>query len=87
MDLPGHGGKVALDKKIIFISHQRYKGGNRDYCSHFSVTFETTGKFLIIFVRLIFDKKRVDGVTGPRWEIDIRYDFGLKIILKDLGWK
>ena len=44
-DLPGHDGKVSSDKKTIFISHQRYKGGNRDYCSHFLMTFETTGKF------------------------------------------
>ena len=43
--------------------------------------FETTSKFLIVF----------HGVTGPRQEIVIRYEFDLNIILKDLGitdfWK
>ena len=75
------------DKKMIFISHQKYKGGNRDYCSHFSVTYETTSKFLIVFVRLILRKVVVDGFSRPRQEIDIRYGFDLKVILKDLGCK
>ena len=44
------------DKKMIFISHQAYKGGNRDYCSHFPVTLETTGKFVVVLVRLILGK-------------------------------
>ena len=74
-NLPGHDGKVTLDKKMIFIIHKRNKGGNRDYCFHFSVTFKTTGKFLIVFVRLILGKKEVDGVTRPRREIDIKYEF------------
>ena len=65
MYLPGHDGNVTSDKKMISISNQGYKGRNRDYCSHFSVTFETTGKFLIIFVRLILRKRDVDGFTGP----------------------
>ena len=75
------------DKKVIFMSHQVYKGGNRDYCSHFSVTFETTGKFLIVFVRLILGKVEVDGFTGPRRESDIRYECDLKVVLKGLGCK
>ena len=41
-DIPDHIGKVTSDKKTIFISDQRHKGGHRDYCSHFSVIFETT---------------------------------------------
>ena len=81
-DLPGHDGKVTSDKKMIFIFHQRHKDGNRGYCSHFSVTFERAGKFLIVFVRLILRKKGVDGVTGQKLEIDIRYEFDLKMILK-----
>ena len=72
---------MTSDKKVIFISHQGYKGGNRDYCSHFSATFETTGKFLTAFVRLILGKVRVDGFTGPRRESDIRYKFHFKPIL------
>ena len=47
-------------------------GGNRDYYSHFSVTFETTGKFVIVLVRLILGKLGVDGFTGPRRENDVR---------------
>ena len=78
MYLPGHDGKVTSDKNMISISHQGYKGGDRDYCSHFSVTFETTGKFLIVFVRLILGKVGVDGFTGPRRESDIRYECDLK---------
>ena len=61
-----------VDKKLIYISHQRYKGGNRNYCSNFSVTFKTTGKFVIVFVRLILGKVGVDVFTGPRRESDIR---------------
>ena len=71
-DLPGHGGKVTSDKKIIVICHQVYKGGNRDYCSHFSVTFKTTVKFLIVFVRLILGKVGLDGFTAPRRESEVR---------------
>ena len=54
-----------LDKKTIFISDQRYKGGNRDYCSHFSVIFETTSKFRNDFLRLVFGKVEVRRVTRP----------------------
>ena len=39
------------------------------------MVFETTGKFLILFVRLILGKKGIDGVTGPRWKTGIRYKF------------
>ena len=70
---------------MISISHKGYKGGNRDYCSHFSVTFKTTGKFLIVFVRLILGKKGVDGFTETPRESDIGYEFGLNILLKSLG--
>ena len=76
---------MTSDKKIISIAHQGYKDGKRDYCSHFSVTFETIGKSLIIFVRIILGKMGVDGSTEPRRESDIKYDFYLKTILKDLG--
>ena len=49
------------DKKMISISHQGYKSGNRNYCSHVSLTFEARGKFLITFVRLILGKVGVEG--------------------------
>ena len=86
-DLPSHDGKVTSDKTMIFISHQGYKGGNRDYCSHFSVTFETRGKFLIVLLRLILGNEGVDVFTGPRRENDIIYECDLKVVLKDLGCK
>ena len=63
-DLPGHDGKVTSDKKLISISHQRCKGENRDYCSHFLMTFETTGKFLLVFVGLILGKKGLTDLSG-----------------------
>ena len=47
-------------------------GGNRDYYSHISVTSETTGKFVIVFVRFILRKLGVDGFTGSRRESDIK---------------
>lgn len=49
------------------------------------MVFETTSK--IVFVIVIMRKVGVDGFTEPRREIDIRYEFGLKVILKDLGYK
>ena len=50
------------------------------------MTFETTNKFPIAFVRIMLGKVGVDGVTWPRWEID-RYEFDSKITLKVLGCK
>ena len=47
-------------------------GGNRDYYSHFLVTFETTGKFVIVLVKLILGKFGVDGFTGPRRQNEVR---------------
>ena len=47
-------------------------GGNRDYYSHILVTFETTGEFVIVFVRLILVKLGVDVFTGSRRENDVR---------------
>ena len=51
------------------------------------MTFETTSKFPIVFVRLVLGKRGLDGVTWPQWEIDIRYKFDLKVILETLGYK
>ena len=82
-DLPGHEGKITSDKKMIFISHQRYKVGNRDYCG----IFETASKCLNCFVRLILRKVGADGFPRPQPETDIRYEFDLKVILNDLGCK
>ena len=84
--LPGHEVKVTSYKQMIFTFHQKNKGGNRDYCSHFSVILETTSKFPF-FLRLLFENVGVDGVTVPRREIDIRYESDLKVVLKCLGCK
>ena len=62
-------------------------GGNRDYYSYFLVTFETTGKFVIVLVRLILGKLGVDRFTGPRRESDIRHECDLKVVLNGLGCK
>ena len=48
------------------------------------MTFETTGKFVIVFLRLILGKVGVDVFTGPRRESDIRYECELKVVLKGL---
>ena len=87
MDLPCHNGKVTSDKELICNSYQKHNGGNRDYSSHFLVTFETASKFVIAFVRFIFGKVGVEGFTSLRWKIGIRYEFDLKVILKRLGSK
>ena len=87
MDLLGHNGKVTSDKEMICNSYEMHKGRNRDYSSHFLVTFERTSKFVIAFVRLILGKVGVDGFTGLRPKIGIRYKFDLKVILKRLGSK
>ena len=40
--------------------------------ANFSVRFETTDKFLIVYVRLILGKVGVDVFTGPRRGSDVR---------------
>ena len=85
-DILDHDGKVTSDKKVICNLYRRYKDGNRDYCSHVLVIFETISGDLIVFVRFLLGKVGLDRVIRPRREVDIRYEFGLKIILKDL-WK
>ena len=57
---------------MIFMSHQKCKEENRDYGSHFSVIFERTRIFLIVFARLILVKVKFDGFTGPLRESDVR---------------
>ena len=44
--------------------------------------FETASKFLIVFVRLILGKVWVDRFTGPQGQIEIRYEFVLRVVLK-----
>ena len=86
-DLSCHDGKVTPDTKMFCISHEKYKDGNRDYCNHSSMIFETTSKLLIVFVRFILGKLGVEQFMGPRCPIDIIYEFDLKVILKGIGCK
>ena len=68
--LLGHDQKMTSDKTMTPISHQRYKGGNRDYCSHFSVTFKKTSKFSDCFWKIDIGKKgggRIYWVTTEKW--------------------
>ena len=48
---------VQSDKKMICKLCRRSKGEYGDYCSHFSMTLETSSTFLIVFVRLILGKR------------------------------
>ena len=50
--------------------------------SQFLVTFQTTSKFPIVFVGLILGRVRFDVISGPRREINISYEFDLKVILR-----
>ena len=61
-------------------------GGDRDYYRHILVTFETTGKFVIVFVRLILGKVGVDVFTGPRREGDVRYKNNFYPSRRLKGW-
>ena len=54
---------------------QRFKGGNRDYCRNFSLIFETTSKFLIVLVMLIFGKVVVDGFVGHDRKLTLNMNF------------
>ena len=51
------------------------------------MTFKTTSKFLVAFVRLILGKVGVDVFTGPPGEINIRNKFDSKVNVKGLGRK
>ena len=70
--LPGYDGKVTSDKKTISFSLEGLMSGDRDYYSHVLVTVETTGKFVIVFVKLVLGKVGVDVFTMPRRESDVR---------------
>ena len=49
------------------------------------MTFETTGKFLIVFVRLIFGKAGVDGFTGTRRKVASNINFILSPYFRSLS--
>ena len=68
-----------------FVTHVKGKRVETEIIGY-SVIFQTISKFVTAFVRLISGKVRVDGFNRPPQEIDKRYEFDLKIILKSLGW-
>ena len=70
--LPGDDGKVTSDKKTVFIPLEGSMSGNRDYYSHILVTFERTGKFVIVFLKLGLGKVGVEVFSGPRRGSDVR---------------
>ena len=70
--LRGHDGKVTSDKRTVSIPLEGSMSGNGDYYSHILVTFERTGKFVIVFLRLILGKVGVEVFTRRRWESDVR---------------
>ena len=84
-DFPGHDGKVTSDQKMIYIKGIKLE--IEAIAAIVSVAFKTTSKCLTVFVKLVLGKVEVDWFTRPRREIDIRHEFGLKIILKDLSCK
>ena len=53
----------------------------------FSMVFQTTSKFVIDFLRLIFGKVGVGRFTGLPRKIDVRNEFDFEVVLKDLFWK
>ena len=44
-------------------------GGDRDYYRHILGIFETIGKFVIVFVRMILGKVEVDVFTGHHGKV------------------
>ena len=58
--------EIDVRSKRISISSEGYKDENRDSSNHFSKRFETTFKFVVVFVRLILGKVGVDVFAEPR---------------------
>ena len=53
----------------------------------FSDIWKKDIKFYLFFFKLILGKVRVDEFTRPRQKIDVRYEFGFKVILNSLLYK
>lgn len=49
------------------------------------MNFQTTGKFVFAFVRLILGNARVNEFIGPTQEIETRQENDFELILKPLG--
>ena len=61
-------------------------GSKQRWLQTFLAIFETTSKFVIAFVRLIKGKIGIHGLTGLWRNIYGNNEFGLRAILKSLGW-
>ena len=68
--------RYEIDSKVVL----RLWGANRDSCYRFLLNFQAAIKFIIVSVRLILPKVRVDGFTRPRRESDVRCKFHVKLI-------
>ena len=66
MNLLGYDGKLTSDKKMIWNSYLRYKGENRDPCSHFLEIFEAASISLTVLVRMILGKTGIDRFIRPQ---------------------
>ena len=69
-DSPSHDGELTSDRKMICNSYQSYKIENSDYRNHFSVIFETTSKFVIVFCKIVIGKSgrwRIYRATTKDW--------------------
>ena len=73
MDLPDHDGKVMSDKKIFLSLLKGVRVEIEIFTAFFSVIFETTSKYQIVILRLVFGKVGVDKVSRSRQQVNIRY--------------
>ena len=60
-------------------------GGDRDYYSHILVTFETTRKFLIVFVKLILEKRGLTYLPGHDGKVTSDINFILSPYYKSFS--
>ena len=70
---------MTSDKKMICNSYQRHKGENRNYYRHFSVIFESSSKFLIVFVRLIIERRGLTDLPGH----DVKLTSDINLVCSD----
>ena len=83
-DLLVHDGKVTLDKKVIL---SLSKGIRVEIEIIAAILYWYLKQLVNGFCEIDTGKKVIHGVTGPRRNIDISYEFDFKVISKDLGCK
>ena len=65
----------------------KYVSEQIEIIATFSVILQTTGKFVFFFLRMILGKVGINGFSASLRKIDVRYEFGFKVILKGLSCK